>query len=153
LWRGTAPPLLHTRDLVSLGNVLQLQGAVRLEVSSIGDYAYMYNKLTPPLISLARPSVPLHLNAGNAEWDKILYDAALFNRFGKWRTPYGFGARHPDDVFDGIPYFDLLLQDLGLNSWRKGWGLVGELFGGSYDQADYRGLVDEWKESQGRKEA
>lgn len=113
----------------------------------------MYDKLTARLASVARPPMPLHLSAGNAERDKILYDTALFNRFGKWRTPYGFGARHPDVVFDGVPYFDFLLQDLGLNSWRKGWGWLGEVFGGSYDQADYRGLIDEWKESQGRKEA
>ena len=57
------------------------------------------------------------------------------------------GRGTPDVVFEGIAYFDLLLQDLGLNSWRKGWGWVGEVFGGSYDQADYRGLVEEWRES------
>lgn len=60
----------------------------------------------------------------------------------------GYGARFPDFVFDGVPYLDLLLHDLGLCSWRKGWGWFGELFGGSYGQADYRGLVAEWVDSQ-----
>ena len=77
-----------------------------------------------------------------------LYETALFNRFGRWRYPMGYGARFPDFVFDGIPYFDLLLSDLGLPSWRKGWSWLGELFGGSYGQADYRGLVAEWINSQ-----
>jgi len=154
LFRGIAPLSLHTRDLVFLGNVIQLQGALRSEISSLWAYAYLYDKLKAPLASIARPSVPLHHpNGGKAERDKILYDTALFNRFGKWRTPYGYGARHPDVVFDGVPYFDLLLQDLGLNSWRKGWGWLGEVFGGSYGQADYRGLVDEWKETQRKKQA
>lgn len=154
LFRGIAPPSLHTRDLVFLGNVIQLQGALRSEISSLWAYAYLYDKLIAPLASITRPSVLLHHpNGGKAERGKILYDTALFNRFGKWRTPYGYGARYPDVVFDGVPYFDLLLQDLGLNSWRKGWGWLGEVFGGSYGQADYRGLVDEWKESQGKKES
>ena len=80
-----------------------------------------------------------------------LYETALFNRFGRWRYPMGYGARFPDFVFDGIPYFDLLLSDLGLPSWRKGWGWLGELFVGSYGQADYRGLVSEWIKSQSKR--
>ena len=32
------------------------------------------------------------MNAKTSE--ERLYDAALSNRFGKWRTPYGMGARH-----------------------------------------------------------
>ena len=76
--------------------------------------------------------------------ESTLYETALFNRFGRWRYPMGYGARFPDFVFDGIPYFDLLLSDLGLPSWRKGWSWLGEIFGGSYGQTDYRGLVAEW---------
>ncbi|CAF9935567.1 MAG: hypothetical protein ALECFALPRED_006481 [Alectoria fallacina] len=74
--------------------------------------------------------------------DDILYDATLFQRWGKWRTPYGFWARNPDVVFEGIAYFDMLLQDLGLKSWRKGWGCLGGDVA-SYGQADYKGLVEE----------
>lgn len=151
LWRGIAPPSLPTRDIVFLGNVMQLQGAIRSEISSLWAYAYMYDKLTQPLLSVSNDSVPLYLNSEKAEREKVLYDTALFNRFAKWRTPAGYGAMFPDVVFDGIPYFDLLLQDLGVKSWRKGWGWLGEVFGGSYGQADYRGLLDEWQESQ-RKE-
>ena len=142
----------------------QLQGAVRSEISSIWAYAYLYGKFKGPFTSVSKPSAALNLDQRvpaeeqlqtmqkeKGEVNGIMYDTALFNRFGKWRTPYGFGSRNPDVVFEGIAYFDLLLQDLGLNSWRKGWGWMGEIFGGSYDQADYRGLVEEWRRSQKEK--
>ena len=157
LWRGMVPPSLPTRDIVFLGVVAQLQGAVRSEISSIWAYAYMNNELGS-VKSISKPSKELHLEQTVADESGIAieqtgtvedmrYDTALFQRWGKWRSPYGLGARHPDVVFEGIAYFDMLLQDLGLRSWRKGWGWLGEVFGGSYGQADYRGLVEEWKES------
>lgn len=157
LWRGIAPPSLPTRDIVFLGNVQLLQGALRTEISSIWAYAYLMGKLGPAR-SICKPSKQLRVEQ-TVEYkddiavkqtgtvDDVRYDTALLQRWGKWRTPYGFGARHLDFVFEGIPYFDMLLQDLGLRSWRKGWGWVGEVFGGSYGQADYKGLVEEWKES------
>ena len=159
LWRGIAPPAVTTRDLVFLGFIVQPQGALRSEISSIWAYAYMYDKLKGPLKSVAKPSTSLHQGqtlptekqlpaAQKGEFDEIMYDTALFNRFGKWRTPWGYGAHYPDLAFDGIPYLDLLLRDLGLRSWRKGWGWLGEILGGGYDPADYRGLVEEWKQKQ-----
>ncbi len=157
LWRGIAPPSLPTRDLVFLGVVAQLQAAVRSEISSIWAYAYMMGRLGPvKSISQSRRQLRLEQMVGDEKGvavrqlgttEDIKYDTALLQRWGKWRMPYGYGARHPDVVFEGIPYFDMLLQDLGLRSWRKGWGWLGEVFGGSYGQADYRGLVEEWKES------
>lgn len=167
LWRGIAPPSLPSRDVVFLGMVSQLQGALRSEISSIWAYAYLMRKLGP-VESISKPPAQLWLDdeqavtdddddekkgvaneqlTGTAVGSGIRYDAALLQRWGKWKTPYGFGARHPDVVFEGIPYFDMLLRDLGLRGWRKGWGWVGEVFGGSYGQADYTGLVEEWKES------
>lgn len=142
LWRGIAPPALQDRSIVFLGMVLNLQGALRAEISSLWAYAYLNDKLSSTPVSISNSPSPL------TQEDRIQYDTALFNRFGRWRYPMGYGARFPDFVFDGIPYFDLLLSDLGLRSWRKGWGWVGELFGGSYGQADYRGLVDEWMRKQ-----
>lgn len=160
LWRGLVPPSLPIRDVVFLGVVQQLQSAVRSEITGLWAYAYMNNKLNS-VTSISKPSKQLRLEqtvaddngiaikqTGTAE--DIAYDTALFQRWGKWRTPYGFGARYPDIVFEGVAYFDMLLQDLGLRSWRKGWGCLGEVFGGSYGQADYRGLAEEWKESQKR---
>lgn len=161
LWRGIVPPSLPNRDIVFLGVITQLQGAVRTEISSLWAYAYLMGKLDS-VNSISKPSKQLRLEQTVADEkgiaikqigrvDDIMYDTALSQRWAKWRTPYGFGARYPDFVFEGIPYFDMLLQDLGLKSWRKGWGWLGEVFGGSYGQADYKGLVEEWKESRKRK--
>lgn len=142
LWRGIAPPALPDRTIVFLGMVVNFQSAIRAEISSLWAYAYLNCKLSSTPVSISNSPLPLN------HADGIQYDTALFNRFGRWRYPMGYGARYPDFVFDGIPYFDLLLSDLGLRRWRKGWGWLGELFGGSYGQEDYRGLVDEWVRKQ-----
>lgn len=160
VWRGMAPPSLPTQDTVFLGVVAQPQGVVRSESSSVGAYAYMNNKLGP-VKCISKPSKQVRLEqtvAGDNDIaikqigtvDDIMYDTALFQRWGKWRTPYGFGVRNPEVVFEGIAYFDMLLQDLGLRSWRKGWGWLGEMFGGVHGQADYNGLMEEWNESRKR---
>lgn len=136
--------------------MLQLQTAVRSEIIALWAYAYLYGKLKGSVDSIAEPSRPINLPTSSSssladKWE-MLYDTALFNCFGKWRTPYGMGWRNPDFMFDGIPYFDMLLKDLGLRYWRKGWGWVGEVFGGRYAQKDYKGLVEEWMDLQGRGE-
>lgn len=160
LWRGIAPPSHSSRDIVFLGMALHFQTVMRAEISSLWAYAYLYKKLVNPLASMAEPSQPIHIQkedscrGGTNDNDEKLdgtydvnneqmYDTALFCRFSRWRAPYGFGARHPD-IFDGLPYLDMLLTDLGLRTWRKGWGLLGEVFGGGYTMKHYRGLVKEW---------
>ena len=153
LWRGIVPPSLRIRDIAFVGNLHTIQSAVQAEICSLWAYGYMFGRLREPLMSISQSSGPLKCRIeksgrGREEQEKVLYDTALFNRFGMRRAPYGFGSRYPDMVFDGIPYFDLLLRDLGLQYWRKGWGWLGEVFGGNYWPADYTGLVQEWKESQ-----
>lgn len=162
LWRGLAPPLVKERNLVFLGVIVNFQGAIRNHIVGLWAYAYMNGELDslPRNLSISTaPKTPssreqlLTMHEASAEkedemsteTESLLYETALFNRFGRWRTPYGYGARYPDFVFDSLPFFDLLLQDLGLNGWRKGWGRIGELFGGSYLPRDYEGLLDEWK--------
>ena len=76
--------------------------------------------------------------------EDVEYEAALHSRFGRWRYPSGHGAQYPDFVFDAVPYCDMLLQQLGLESHRKG-SAIAELFY-AYGPEDYRGLMDEWKE-------
>ncbi len=56
----------------------------------------------------------------------------------------GMQGKITDFFHDSMPYYDLLLRDLGLRSWRKGWGVLGEVFGRWYEVKDYRGVVDEW---------
>ena len=157
LWRSIAPPsqvISGERNLVFLGMLFNITTVVRAEISSLWAYAYLHDLLKQPLVSLStKDKARLEIDfaglksgakAQQAAIDKVMYDTTLFNRFGKWRCAMGYGARAPDFVFDSVPFFDLLLGDLGLPSWRKGWGWVGEVFGGSYGQSDYRGLVDEW---------
>lgn len=151
LWRGMAPPGLADRSIVFLGMMSVLHSAVRSEISSLWAYAYLNNRLDNPVsisttCSDLKKSSPssAELQDKRTSPDMMLYDTALFNRFGRWRYPMGYGAQFPDFVFDCVPYFDLLLRDMGLKSWRKGWSWLGEIFGGSYGQEDYRGLVDEW---------
>jgi hypothetical protein len=62
------------------------------------------------------------------------------------RTAGGYGRVAPDMVFDSLPYFDVLLRDLGLEGRRKGGGLR-ELWK-SYGPEDYRGVIGEWVDGQ-----
>lgn len=64
------------------------------------------------------------------------------------RTAGGYGRTAPDVVFDTLPYFDVLLRDLGLEARRKGGG-VREVVS-SYGPEDWRGLVGEWVEKERR---
>jgi len=78
----------------------------------------------------------------------VEYEATLHSRFGYWRYPAGHGAQYPDFVFDALPYCDMLLQQLGLESHRKG-NVLKELFY-PYGPEDYRNLVDEWRGRSGK---
>ena len=143
LWRGIALPDLEFRDIVFLGMMSCPQTCLRAEISALWAYAYMSDNLEEPVKLIStKPSRKIDSQ------DERLYDTAIFQRYGFWRTPYGHGAKYADAVLEGLPYFDMLLQDLGLKTWRKGWGWFGELFGGGYWQGDYKGLIEEWKERQ-----
>ena len=148
LFRGIAPPDNPYRDIVFLGMMMSLQTFMRDEIVSLWGYAYLNMKLSPERMTSL--SVPMNDKSGGrhqiadteSSW---LYDTALFSRFGRWRYPMGFGARFPDFIFDGIPYVDLLMRDLGLRRWRTRRGWFGEVFRGGYGPSDYVGLVDEWR--------
>lgn len=131
LWRFIAPPsqvTSGTRSLAFLSTVTSYQTTIKCELTSLWTYAYLHHALQ------AHPGI---------EAD-VLYEAALWSRFGKWRCPMGMQGKIADFFFDSMPYYDLMLRDLGLRSWRKGWGILGEIFGRWYEVGDYRGVVDEW---------
>lgn len=67
----------------------------------------------------------------------------LHTQWGKWRYPCGYGASLPDFVFEGLPYVDMLLRDMGIKNNRKK-GLFAELTK-PYLPSDFRGLVEEWR--------
>lgn len=80
---------------------------------------------------------------GRADDLDLAWETALHSEFGKYRYPGGFGRRNPDFVFDALPYVDLLLRDLRLQTNRKG-GVLAQCFA-AHGVEDYRGLVEEWK--------
>lgn len=162
LWRGLVPPLVKEKNLVFLGMIMNTQGAIMNHIVGLWAFAYMNGELdslsrTLSITNAAKMSRSIEQllttneasqeknNQIRTETESLLYETALFNRIGLWRCPHGHGVRYPDIVFDALPFFDLLVQDLGLNSRRKGWGWIGEVFGGPYSPRDYEGLVDEWK--------
>ena len=131
LWRFIAPPsqvpTTH-RNLAFLTNVETYQNVLKGELVSLWSYAYLYDQLS--------------VQPGSV--DEVTYEATLWSRFGKWRCPMGSQGKTGDTFHDNLPYYDLLLRDLGLKTWRKGWGIFGEVFGGWYELKDYKGIVQEW---------
>ncbi|EOO03370.1 putative dimethylaniline monooxygenase protein [Phaeoacremonium minimum UCRPA7] len=130
LYRGIAPPGLTAvddRSLVFIGMFSNLANTIRLEIQCLWALAYMNGKL---------PNLSHDIAEG-----RVFAETALLQRFTQHRAPYGHGRFYPDLVFDQLPYWDQLLNDLGLETRRKG-GLR-ELFE-PYTQADYRGFVDDW---------
>lgn len=126
----------------------------------------LYKFMVPPAYvadrSIGFAGVPMHITTSTvasiqALWlsaffdgeidvpaqEELTYETTLHARFGKWRYPAGHGAQYPDFVFDALPYCDMLLQQLGLQSHRKSGGMS-EIFY-PYGPEDYRGLVDEWR--------
>ena len=149
LWRGAAPPLLKEKNLIFSGMLHSYNTTTVAEILSVWAYAYMNGKLSEPTKALSENINKAWVSEDKSHEvdgfeDAILYETALFNRSGALRYPYGFSMWYPDFVFDGLCYWDLLVQDLGVRSWRKGWGFLGEVFGGSYGLSDYIGLADEW---------
>ncbi|KAL9130370.1 MAG: hypothetical protein Q9217_001428 [Psora testacea] len=131
LWRFIAPPsqvCSGLRSIAFLSAITSYQTTTKCELTSLWAYAYLYDALS------IKPAT---------EAD-VMYEAALWSRFGKWRCPMGMQGKIADFFHDSMPYYDLLLRDLGLRSWRKGWGLLGEVFSRWYEVKDYRGIVDEW---------
>ncbi|KAL4938368.1 hypothetical protein BDV06DRAFT_215142 [Aspergillus oleicola] len=73
---------------------------------------------------------------------EIIKEVMLHTQFGRWRYPCGYGAKLPDFAFDSIPYIDLLMNDLGLESHRKDSSMA-ELVE-PYKPKDYGTICAEW---------
>jgi thioredoxin reductase len=131
LYRGIAPPGLTARgdhSLVFIGMFSNIANTIRLEVQCLWALAYLNGKI---------PNVTKDMAEG-----KVFEETAVFQRFTQRRAPYGHGRFYPDLVFDQLPYWDLLLNDVGLATKRKA-NTFKELFE-PYSQTDYRGIVHDW---------
>jgi hypothetical protein len=119
------PTHIKCRDLAFIGCLKSVTTALSAQIQGLWIAAYFDNK------------VHISLNPKSIQQDTILH-----NRFWQWRYIDGHGSKFLDMVIDIIPYFDMLLSDLGLESHRKN-NLFAELFF-PYGQKDYIGLVQEW---------
>jgi len=130
LYRGMAPPGLTAsgdHSLVFISMFSGVSNTIRVEMQCLWALAYFRNELS----ELKK----------DKEDKKIFLETALFQRYARHRAPYGHGPSYPDLVADQLPYWDLLLHDLRLETRRKGgWHELVE----PYTQQDYAGLVDEW---------
>ncbi len=130
-----SPKLLQARNLAFAGAYLSVSTVTIAQLQALWITAYLGRELSV-LDSKPGPSY------NDIEWDTVLH-----SQFGRWRHPAsagGYGEKFPDMAFDTLPYVDLLLRDLCLNYHRKG-GLGWKEWFSPYGQADYIGLVEEWK--------
>jgi hypothetical protein len=164
LYRFMVPPsarFLQTRDIAFAGMLLNFSTFMVAHAQSLWIAAYFNDQLPasvlPPLkprptsanttTTTTTPTEPgsktkTKTTAETKTLASLRHETLLHARFGKWRYPAGHGAQFPDFVFDGLPYLDVLVRDLGLRVLRKkGW--VAEVTE-PYGPGDYGGLVGEF---------
>lgn len=132
LYRFMVPPdadFIKAHDIGFVGMMGTFSNVINAELQGLWLTAYLDGKLTI-----------------DKSPDEIRWEATLHSQFEKRRHPFGYGHKHPDVIFEIMPYFDLMLTELGLKSHRKG-GFFAEIFS-PYGPEDYRGIVDEWKAEQ-----
>lgn len=139
LYRGMAPPsasMLRYRDIAFCGMMSNLVGPMNAHLQSLWVVAYMTRKLVRDKAADTTDASAMRA----LQWENILH-----NRFGKWRYPADWGTKKPPSVMlDSVPYWDMLLKDMGLD-WNRGrGGLLARLFV-PYMPRDYAGIVPEWR--------
>lgn len=118
--------MVESRDLAFAGMISTVSTATCATIQGHWIAAFMSGKLD---------RVPLSDR-------EITDEVMLHTQWGKWRYPCGYGADLPDLVFEGLPYVNMLMKDLGLKTHRKS-NRFQELTS-PYLPADFGGLVEEW---------
>ncbi|KAH6896364.1 dimethylaniline monooxygenase (N-oxide forming) [Coprinopsis sp. MPI-PUGE-AT-0042] len=132
LYRFIVPPAtLAKRNIAFAGMISTISTPICAQAQALWISSYFDGELD------RLPS------AEQARWITTLHA-----RFGRWRYPCGYGARLPDFVFDAVPYLDMLLKDVGLESHRKS-GRIAE-WTEPYGPDDYKGLTKEWARKHGK---
>lgn len=132
LYRFLVPPdadFIKSHNIGFVGAMGTFSNVINAEIQGLWLTAYLDGKLTI-----------------DKSPEEIKWEATLHSQFEVRRHPFGYGHNHPDVIFEVMPYFDLMLSELGLKSHRKG-GFLKEIFS-PYGPEDYRGIVDEWKAKQ-----
>ena len=137
---------LRTKDLAFAGSVANFSNVLCAYVQGLWISAYFDGKLVRDPSS----SVRAYYDAETSKFEadngmtlaRVQYETVLHNRFGKWRYPNDPGAKHPDFVFEAVPYLDMMMADLGLKVHRKsGWF---KEISEPYGPEDYKDIIDEW---------
>lgn len=140
LYRFMIPPAhINDRSIAYCGMIMSIHTTACAQAQALWLTAYFSHGL---LADRAAPTAP---GLASTPFDPaaVRWESLLHSRFGKWRYPAGYGSRYPDFVFDGVPYVDMLLRDVGL-AWLRKRSRWQEWFE-PYGPRDYRGLVDEWR--------
>lgn len=151
------PPLFKEHSIAFIGTTQTGCTALIAQTQALWVAAFFADQLssTPAATTDHMHSSVISKRPDNsvpASWDEssaMEWETALHTEFSKWRSPAGFGNRNPDFMIDALPYIDLLLKDLGLNSHRKKDPLR-EIFS-PYTAKDYRGLIDEFKTTRAKR--
>lgn len=137
LYHLLVPPserFLRSRDVAFVGFASNFSNVIMAHIQGLWVSAYFNRRLSR--------------DPGSAVGDEealaeIRRETVLHNRYGKWRYPVDWGSdKAPSFIFDAVPYFDLLLRDLGL-AWRRKGGLWREMWS-AYKPGDYRTVNEEW---------
>lgn len=136
LHRYILPPasrFLRHRDIAFCGMVMNFSTPILAHVQSLWVAAFMSGNLDRDVTSNISDPGAL---------EELQYQTVLNNRFGKWRYPVDWGNKAPAFIFDAVPYYDMLLRDLGLPYKRKS-GLLSNLLD-PYGPEDYQDTTAEW---------
>lgn len=142
--------LIETHDIAFAGYLMNFMTSTMAQTQALWIAAYFDGAISPlsPHASSTHPPTATATTQQRQFKDiaSLQYATLLHNRFGRWRYPSGWSGKLPDFVFDALPYVDLLLGDLGLETHRKGstFREVTEPYG----PEDYVGVVQEWLASQ-----
>ncbi|KAG8861172.1 hypothetical protein FRB96_003122 [Tulasnella sp. 330] len=135
LYRFIAPPTNVFNRSVAWMGMLGIRAAS--EPEALWCVAYLTGKLV-----LDKKTPEERERSGVTFEDERMWETVLATQFCRLRAPAGYGNRFPDLTFDIMPYFDVLLHDMGLETRRK-TSVLRERFT-PYSAQDYRGIVDEW---------
>ncbi|KAF2097856.1 FAD/NAD(P)-binding domain-containing protein, partial [Rhizodiscina lignyota] len=134
----TDPQFLRYRTIAFAGAHLSVHAIAIAQVQALWITAFFLDRIGTLSIDQLTSST-----LGKVRSETVLY--AEFERLRRPPEAGGSGHRYPEMVFDSMPYVDMLLQELGIQIYRKGsWWR--ELFT-SYGVRDYKGLVQEWMKS------